>query len=112
MLLKQFSSDFKAAFSDLGLLVVVEEEVLTRGSGGFGGGLEGLLQRREEDLCVPNFRDCFTLVFSEDGEGWCIIGGFFGESGEGKMIWFLKTALLKGFEAFEAFSLVLASMED
>ena len=91
---------------------VVVEEVLMRGSGGFGGGLEGLLQRREEDLCVPNFRDCFTLVFSEDGEGWCIIGGFFGESGEGKMIWSLKTALLKGFEVFEAFSLVPASMED
>ena len=42
-----------------------------------------------------------------------MMGGLFGEEGEGRMIWSLKTALLNGFKGpVVSFSLLVARMED
>ena len=58
----------------------------------------------------------FPRLSSVAGAGWWIIGGVFGEVGEGRMIWSLKTALLAlsrgGLNGSDSFSKLVARMED
>lgn len=50
------------------------------------------------------------------GWGWWIMGGVFGEVGEGKMIWSLNTARralsFGGLNGSDSFSVLVARMED
>ena len=105
--------DFSAKLKPASMVLFAVEAALLRGSGGFGGGLEGL-QRKDEDLCFPkpNFFVCFLHISTSLGWGWCMIGGLFGEVGEGRMIWSLKTARLDGFQGPVSFSLLVARMEE
>ena len=110
-----FSAELTPPTSPDCLVLFAVEAALLRDSGGFGGGLEGL-HRKEEDLCFPKptfLNACFLHISRSLGWGWCMIGGLFGEVGEGRMIWSLKTALLKGFKGpAVSFSFLLARIED